>query len=100
MKYVYQIVLKHVTINGTGSVTSTNFSDYIKAMEGVKDAMEFAWQYYGVSKDYFNEIHNVAGWIWKELGYVRAWKAITDDDICTIDLYRIKLDNDEMEKWL
>lgn len=99
MKYIYRIVLKHGTIKNTGSVTSTDFSDYIKAMDGVKDAMEFAWQYYGVSKDCFNEIRNVAGWFRKEQGYVRAWKAITDD-IYVIHLYKIKLNDNQIKRWL
>lgn len=99
MKYIYSVVLNRGTIRGAERIIRQDCSDYIKAMEAVKDAMEFAWQRYGVHKSCFNEILNIVDWFRKEQGYVRAWKAITDD-IYVVHLYKIKLNNNQIKRWL
>lgn len=99
MKYIYRVILLKGTINGSNEIIHEDCSNYIRAREAVNDAMQFAWDRYSVSTDCFNEILNIVGWFRKDQGYVRAWKAITDD-IYVIHLYKVKLNDGSIRRWL
>lgn len=99
MKYIYSVKLMHGNNGKPETIIRENCSDYIKAMEAVKDAMEFAEDYGYAAKSCFNEIYNVARWFRKYEGYVRAWKAITDD-IYVIHLDKVKLNDRYIRSWL
>lgn len=99
MKYIYCVKLIGGSIKHPEILIRESCSDYIKAMEAVRDAMEFAEQRGYASKECFNEIYNVAGWFRKDQGYVRAWKAITND-IYVIHLDKVKLNNGSFKRWL
>lgn len=99
MKYFYSVKLMRGNIGKTETIIRENCSDYIKAMEAVKDAMEFAEDRGYAAKSCFNEIYNIAGWFRKDQGYVRAWKAITND-IYVIHLDKVKLNDRYIRRWL
>ena len=99
MKYIYRVTLSRGSISSSEIMISENCSNYIRAMEAAFAAMEYADLYGYASKCCFNEIYNVAGWFRKDEGYVRAWKAITND-IYVIHLDKVKMDNRFIERWL
>lgn len=99
MKYVYVVKLYKGSIAKSVLIIQDICSNYIRAMEAAKDVMKFAETYNGVCTSCFNEILNVDGWFRKDQGYVRAWKAITDD-IYVVHIYKTKLDKSFIKKWL
>ena len=99
MKYIYCVTFVGGSMSHPEILIKDSCSDYIKAMEAVRDAMKLAEKRGLVSKDCFNEIHNVVGWFRKEQGYVRAWKATTND-IYVIHLDKVKLNDGHFKRWL
>lgn len=99
MKYIYNVKFIAGSMSSPKILIDDECSDYIKAMEAARDAMKLAEKRGLVSKDCFNEIHNVVGWFRKEQGYVRAWKAITND-IYVIHLDKVKLNDGHFKRWL
>lgn len=101
MKYVY-----HVTLwkGSAGScLNSVICTDYIKAREAVQLLTEFCWDWYGVHPNCFNEIVTNGPNKYDFMnsgGYVRAWKAITND-IYTIHITKRTLNHNRcLEKLL
>ena len=99
MNYIYKVRFTAGTMRSPKILIDDECSDYIKAMEAVRNAMKLAEKRGLVSKEGFNEIRNIVGWFRKEQGYVRAWKAFTND-IYVIHLSKVKLNDGHFKRWL